>query len=69
MLSSVFSDYNWLPWKFKNVPQGFWQEKNNQRLFLDYVYNDLKMENMEGWYSVSREQIIAFGGKNFKKIL
>jgi hypothetical protein len=58
-LSAVYPDYNWLPWKFVATPKGFWANLNNQRKFLDWAADEMKIvntpENREAWYKVSQK--------------
>jgi uncharacterized radical SAM superfamily Fe-S cluster-containing enzyme len=53
LLSSVYSDYNWLPWKFTVCPQHYWDDKKNQRKFMDWAANELKINEMSDWYNAS----------------
>jgi hypothetical protein len=53
MLSSVYPDYNWLPWKFTLVPKNFWGDLKNQRKFLDWVAIQLDIKQPSDWYNVT----------------
>jgi hypothetical protein len=56
LLSNVYPDYEWLPWKFSQVPKGYWADLTNQRKFLDWVAVQFNItnnhENREGWYKL-----------------
>lgn len=52
---SVSVEYRWIAWKFAKVPQGFWNSPNNQRLFFDWMAEDMNMKTLEDWYNVSVE--------------
>jgi hypothetical protein len=53
LLSEIFPNYNWLPWKFQKCPKGYWDNVKNQRKFLDWASNELKVKEMSDWYKVS----------------
>ncbi len=37
LVSTVYSEYEWLPWKFTFVPQNFWNDLKNQKLFMNWA--------------------------------
>ena len=53
VLSVVYPEYEWLPWKFSNCPRNFWDDEKNQRKFMDWVGKELKIKDMSDWYKVS----------------
>ena len=53
MISTIFHEKEWLPWKFETVPNGFWNDKNNQRNFLEWLGNELGFKNQDDWYKVT----------------
>lgn len=50
---TVFSDYEWLPWKFNTVPKGFWDDKENVKKYMNWLGNQLNVNTMEDWYRVT----------------
>ena len=58
-ISTVFSDYEWLPWRFHHTPQGYWSDMKNQRKFMDWAANELKIKDMSDWYKITA-QVIFF---------
>jgi len=36
-LKSAFPEHEWLPWKFKNTPTGYWEDIDNQRLYVKLI--------------------------------
>ena len=63
MITSLISDYNWVPWKFSVVPKNFWKDKNNQRKFLEYYAKENNIENQEDWYKViDKDVCLTFPG-------
>ena len=53
LITSVYSDYTWLPWKFNNVPVNYFKDKQNVALYLNWLGNKLGFTKMEDWYNIS----------------
>ena len=53
VLSAVYSEYEWLPWKFDIVPRNIWADVNNQKKFMEWAGKELKIKEMNDWYKVS----------------
>lgn len=49
ILSDVFPEYNWLPWKFNACPPSYWDDPSNQRKFLDWVSAHYGIKNQSDW--------------------
>ncbi len=62
MLSTIYPEHKWLPWKFAAAQPGFWGDKNNQKLFLDWVEKELNIQEKSDWYKVSQK--VIFNLKN-----
>jgi hypothetical protein len=54
LLSTVFPEHDWLPWKFGHTPKGYWENMKNQRLFVDWAGNRLNIKEMSDWYKVKQ---------------
>jgi hypothetical protein len=59
ILSSVYPEYEWLPWKFEKSTQNFWESVNNQKRFMDWAAKKLNIKEMSDWYKVSLKVTIA----------
>ena len=55
MLSTLFPEYEWLPWRFGKTPSNFWNNEQNQRKFIEWAGNELGIKNMSDWYKVTNE--------------
>jgi hypothetical protein len=55
MLSSIYPEYDWLPWKFEKTPQNYWGDTENQRKYLDWAATQLGIKDPSDWYSVGRK--------------
>ena len=53
ILSSIYPEFEWLPWRFYNCPQSYWNDPLNQKTFLKWAANQLKIKEMSDWYKVS----------------
>jgi hypothetical protein len=63
MLSETYPEFEWLPWRFdERLPHEYWNDKNNQRSFMDWVAKQLNYNNREDWYNISHKV------KNSKKL-
>jgi hypothetical protein len=57
MLSAVYLEYPWKPWRFAKTPSAIVHSDNFIESLLKEVEKSLKMQSMEDWYRVSREQL------------
>jgi hypothetical protein len=82
-LKSLYPEHNWNPFKFSSVTKGYWKDIQNQRQFMEYVYNSssilklvydhnhayqMDMKSMEDWYYISKRDIIRKGGERLLRI-
>jgi len=55
-------DKEWEPWRFEQVPNGFWENKTNRLLFFNFAEKELGLKNKEDWYRVKNKDIKRIGG-------
>jgi hypothetical protein len=55
MVGEIFPEFPWQLWKFSRVPRNFWQDKNNQINFMNWLGTQLGIKNTEDWYNVTFE--------------
>jgi hypothetical protein len=60
-LKTVYPEYDWQPWLFQQVPDGFWTEQN-MMAFVNWLSKELQIEKPEDWYGVTRSHIASRGG-------
>jgi hypothetical protein len=53
LLSTVYPEYEWLPWKFKHLPSKYWNEDKNKIKFLDWAGKQLGIKDYSDWYKVN----------------
>ena len=62
LLSFLYPDYNWLPWKFASPPKAMWQNLSNQRKFLEFAAHHFHIQDMSDWYNI-RVKVCIFPPK------
>ena len=67
IVQSTYPEHDWLIWKFRRVPNGFWNDKKNQRNCLDWIGKQLGIKDMEDWYKMSARDILEHGGIRITK--
>src|SRR5689334_11130136 len=50
----AYPEYEWLPWKFDQCPDGFWNDIKNVRKYMDWAGKELGVKEMSDWYNISR---------------
>eukprot|EP01114_Cavostelium_apophysatum_P021582 TRINITY_DN7577_c0_g1_i1.p1 TRINITY_DN7577_c0_g1~~TRINITY_DN7577_c0_g1_i1.p1 ORF type:complete len:631 (-),score=127.68 TRINITY_DN7577_c0_g1_i1:279-2171(-) len=63
LVTSLIPDHDWKMWRFKRVPNNFWQDENNVREYLRWLTVELDITAPEDWYQVSYQQLLALGCK------
>lgn len=58
LLSSVYKDYEWLPWKFTFPSKYFWKDSKNVRKFMEWAGNQLGITENKDWYNVSKQVLL-----------
>lgn len=61
-LANVYPQYDWKPWKFSMVSQGFWKNRSIHRKYFDWISEELMIETQEDWYGVRYKDITERGG-------
>jgi hypothetical protein len=52
LITTVFPEYNLLPWKFTSRPLNFWEKVENRRKFFDWAAPQLGIKEYSDWYNV-----------------
>jgi hypothetical protein len=55
LFSTIYPDYNWLPWKFSMSTLNYWGDVKNQRTFMDWAAKELNVKEMSDWYKISNK--------------
>jgi hypothetical protein len=61
LVTCVYSEQKWNFLNFNTVHR-YWDNKTNQKNFLILLGKGLKLKNMDGWYEVTKKQILGKKG-------
>jgi hypothetical protein len=45
----TFPEHDWEVWRFDHVPQGYWDDIQNQRRYMDWLSEQLKISYKTDW--------------------
>ena len=68
MITTVYNEIDWLPWKFKTIPFNYWNDLKNQRKFLDWLASLLQIKEYKDWYKIDSKTIKSHNGNALLKI-
>ena len=57
LLNNIYNINYFLPWKFNQVPLNFWNDINNQKWYMDWLFKELGYESDEDWYKIKNKII------------
>ena len=57
LLKIIYPDYDWLPWKFTSTPKDYWDNRENQEMYVFWLKDILRIKSMEDWYQITGEKI------------
>lgn len=61
-IMGAYEGHEWFPWKFQYVPDGYWNDMQNQKKFFEWLGKELKYDKMENWYNLKGSTVIERGG-------
>lgn len=69
-LQMVYSDHEWLPFRFSHTitPPRYWRNKNNQRKFMDWFGKELNITQWSDWYGIITKDIVKRNGRGLLSI-
>ena len=53
VLSTVYPEYEYVPWKFEHIPRNSLSDISSKRKFMDWAGKELGIKQYSDWYSVS----------------
>jgi len=59
LVSANYPNLDLLAWKFHSVPKGYWLEKENRRVYLDWLASVLGFSARSDWYKVKTSDFAA----------
>ena len=63
MLVELLPEFDWKPWLFERVTDGYWDVKDNRQQYFAWLSNELDIRTLDDWYKVTIEQVHAKGGQ------
>jgi hypothetical protein len=66
LLKDYLPEYEWLEWRFRQVPKGFWDQRANRRRYLDWLGQQLGFKRPEDWYQLSTQQLGRWHGERLR---
>ena len=61
MLSKIYPNYKWEPWRFKRAPRKLFSDPNEIKAALNFVEKQLMFSSLEDWYRISNLQLKEIG--------
>lgn len=61
MLTTVYPSISWAPWKFSDVPDGFWDNTENVRACVRWIEEKIGIKKHEEWYDASVDILVSLG--------
>ena len=63
LVTTVYDTHQWRQSRFNtHMPNGYWENKDNQRDFMDQLGRRLGCKEINAWYGVTQKQIYENGG-------
>ena len=56
-VKAMFSEYEFLEWKFVSTQKGFWEQNSNHNRYADWLGKQLKYTCYEDWYQITTQLI------------
>ncbi|MBL8872721.1 MAG: hypothetical protein JNK90_23280 [Planctomycetaceae bacterium] len=64
-LAELFPGYEFYPWMFDRVPDGYWDKPENCRTYLEWLAEQLGFTELEQWYDVVLADFNHYFGKGY----
>jgi hypothetical protein len=68
MISAVYPEHEWVPWRFNQVSKGFWNNMENQKQTMAYVAKQLNIKDLNEWYGVTVSQVEKIAGSGLLNV-
>jgi hypothetical protein len=67
-LQGIYPQFNWFPWLFENLPDWFWDELENRQKYMEWMEEELNIQEKKDWYSVTQKwlQRLPYSEKFFE---
>lgn len=65
VLSTMYPEYEWMPWYSTKCPSGYWDDFKNIMKFMENLAVVLNIKEMKDWYKITSSDISNNGGSGF----
>ena len=65
---SMYPDYEWLHWEFTTVGNGYWDTRENQLYYMNWLGDKLGIICTDDWYKVTRDDFDSNSGSRLYQI-
>jgi hypothetical protein len=55
-------DYDWKPWGFPKVPDGFWNQPDNRKQYFRWLASRLRFRSSSDWHRLTKRDLSTTGG-------
>ena len=62
LLLSTYTEHPWIVWKFDRIPSRYWNQRENQRQYLEWLFGHLGFRFQEDWYHITVNDLKKNGG-------
>ena len=62
LLQTIYPEKDWNIYERSILPHNYWNSIENQKLYLDYLYQKLNFKSLEDFYQLNYSVILAEGG-------
>lgn len=69
LVMTTYKDvHDWVPWKFKSISNGYWDEEKHRIKYAKWLYKELGYTNLEDLYRIKQKTIIENGGSGLLQL-
>ena len=77
LLKIGYPDFDFIMYRFNQSPNGYWNDINNRKTYLEDLFKHKKFTKTHDWYSITKEDFLNFHGSgllrrydySYKKLL
>ena len=59
LITNIYPEFDWLPWRFVQTQKGMWDNIINQKKFVQWAGDKLNIKEMSDWYKVSQQVLFC----------
>jgi hypothetical protein len=59
ILSTLYPEHEWIPWKFVRVPRSTWNDENKIKKYLEAIGKELGIKELSDWNKVTTRVTVS----------